>query len=278
MNKWILGARPRTLPAAITPVLVAIGIAYPKFDLLNALLALTVGLSLQIAVNYANDYSDGIRGTDQERIGPTRLVASGLATPESVKRAAYIAFAVAAVSGSIYALRSSLWLLVIGLIAIISAWRYTGGERPYGYRAQGELYVFIFFGLVATIGTYYGQTGQITVESIVAAISNGSIACALLMVNNIRDIEGDKAVGKMTLAVRIGDTRARRFFMLLIFFTIVTGFTISTLAVLGIFPAMKLLNEIKFKKGQELISVLGATGRLQAIMGLLIFVGSIFNL
>ena len=278
MNKWILGARPRTLPAAITPVLVAIGIAYPKLDLLNALLALMVGLSLQIAVNYANDYSDGIRGTDQERIGPTRLVASGLATPESVKRAAYIAFAVAAVSGSIYALRSSLWLLVIGLIAIISAWRYTGGERPYGYRAQGELYVFIFFGLVATIGTYYGQTGQITVESIVAAISNGSIACALLMVNNIRDIEGDKAVGKMTLAVRIGDTRARRFFMLLIFFTIVTGFTISTLAVLGIFPAMKLLNEIKFKKGQELISVLGATGRLQAIMGLLIFVGSIFNL
>ena len=278
MNKWILGARPRTLPAAITPVLVAIGIAHPKFDLLNALLALTVGLSLQIAVNYANDYSDGIRGTDQERIGPTRLVASGLATPESVKRAAYIAFAVAAVSGSIYALRSSLWLLVIGLIAIISAWRYTGGEKPYGYRAQGELYVFIFFGLVATIGTYYGQTGQITVESIVAAISNGSIACALLMVNNIRDIEGDKAVGKMTLAVRIGDTRARRFFMLLIFFTIVTGFTISTLAVLGIFPAMKLLNEIKFKKGQELISVLGATGRLQAIMGLLIFVGSIFNL
>lgn len=278
MNKWILGARPRTLPAAIAPVVVATSLAYPKFDLVNALLALTVGLALQIAVNYANDYSDGVRGTDENRIGPTRLVASGLATPDSVKQAAYLAFAIAAIAGAIFSTRTSLWLALIGIAAIISAWRYTGGERPYGYRAQGELYVFVFFGLVATIGAYFGQTNQVTVEAIVAGISNGAISSALLMVNNIRDIEGDAKVGKQTLAVRIGDIRARRLYMLLIFVTIVTAFTVSTLSVLGIFPAMRLLNEIKFKKGPELIPVLGATGRLQLILGLLMSLGSIINI
>ena len=278
MNRWILGARTRTLPAAITPVIVGAAIAYPKFNLLNALLSLIVGLSLQIAVNYANDYSDGVRGTDSERVGPTRLVASGLATAAEVKRAAYIAFGIAAIAGFYLSIRSSLVLLVIGVLAIVSAWRYTGGDNPYGYRGLGELYVFIFFGLVATLGTFYAQAGMITLEATVAAISNGAVSCALLAVNNIRDIEGDSKAGKLTLAVRIGDTRARRFYMLLIFIAIFSSFTITILAALGIFPAIKLLNEIKFKKGKELISVLGATGKFQLILAGLISIGSLFNI
>jgi len=277
MNRWILGARTRTLPAAIAPVIVALALAYPKFNLVNALLALTVGLSLQIAVNYANDYSDGIRGTDSDRIGPTRLVASGLATAEEVKRAAYSSFAIGAIAGAYLASRTSYWLILIGATAIISAWRYTGGKNPYGYRGLGELYVFIYFGLVATIGTYFSQTGSVEIESIVAAISNGAISCALLMVNNIRDIEGDEKSGKRTLAVRIGDTRARRFYMFLIFIAIFNGSVVSILVPLGIFPAIRLLNEIKFKKGKELISVLGATGKFQLIIGALISIGALID-
>jgi 1,4-dihydroxy-2-naphthoate octaprenyltransferase len=278
VNKWILGARPRTLPAAIAPVVVAVAIAYPTIDLLNALLALVVGLSLQIAVNYANDYSDGIKGSDAERIGPIRLVASGMASAAEVKRAAFVAFGIGAAAGLYLSIRTSYWLIAIGAAAIISAWRYTGGANPYGYRGLGEVYVFIFFGLVATLGTYYGQTGEITIEAIMAAISNGAIACALLAVNNIRDIEGDTKVNKRTLAVRLGDTRARRFYMLLIFIAIFSSFTVTILAVLGIFPALKLLNEIKFRKGKELISVLGATGKFQLILGGLISIGTLVNI
>ena len=278
MNKWVLGARPRTLPAAITPVIVAVAIAYPTLDLLNALLALIVGLSLQIAVNYANDYSDGIKGSDANRIGPIRLVASGIAGASQVKRAAFIAFGFAAFAGLYLSFRTSYWLIAIGAAAIIAAWRYTGGENPYGYRGLGEIYVFIFFGLVSTLGTYFGQTGEITIEATMAAISNGAISCALLAVNNIRDIEGDSQVNKRTLAVRLGDTRARRFYMFLIFIAIFSSFTVTILAVLGIFPALKLLNEIKFRKGKELIAVLGATGKFQLILGTLISIGTLVNI
>ena len=278
MNIWILGARPRTLPAAITPVVVAVAIAYPTFDFINALLALLVGLSLQIAVNYANDYSDGIRGSDTDRVGPTRLVASGLATPSEVKKAAFLAFAIGAMAGIYLANRTSYWFIAIGAVAILSAWGYTGGKNPYGYRGLGEIYVFIFFGLVATLGTYYGQTGEITIEAIMAAISNGAVSCALLAVNNIRDIEGDAKVNKRTLAVRLGDTRARRFYMFLIFIAIFTSFTVTIFAALGIFPALKLLNEIKFRKGKELIAVLGATGKFQLILGGLISIGTLVNI
>lgn len=278
MNIWILGARPRTLPAAITPVVVAVAIAYPTFDFINALLALLVGLSLQIAVNYANDYSDGIRGSDTDRVGPTRLVASGLATPSEVKKAAFLAFAIGAMAGLYLANRTSYWFIAIGAVAIFSAWGYTGGKNPYGYRGLGEIYVFIFFGLVATLGTYYGQTGEITIEAIMAAISNGAVSCALLAVNNIRDIEGDAKVNKRTLAVRLGDTRARRFYMFLIFIAIFTSFTVTIFAALGIFPALKLLNEIKFRKGKELIEVLGATGKFQLILGGLISIGTLVNI
>lgn len=277
-NRWIIGARTKTLPAAIAPVLVAVAIAYPEFNLINALLALTVGLALQIAVNYANDYSDGVKGTDEERIGPTRLVASGLASAAEVKQAAFVAFGIGAIAGLYLATRTSLWFIAIGLAAIISAWRYTGGKNPYGYRGQGEIYVFIFFGLVATLGTFYSQTSQITIEAIMVAISNGAVACALLAVNNIRDIEGDRKAGKETMAVRLGDLRARRFFMFLIFIAIFTAFSVTILAVLGIFPAMKLLNEIKFRKGKELIEVLGKTGKFQLTLCALISIGTLVNI
>jgi 1,4-dihydroxy-2-naphthoate octaprenyltransferase len=278
VNKWILGARPRTLPAAIAPVLVAVAIAYPTFKFINALLALIVGITLQIGVNYANDYSDGIKGTDENRVGPTRLVASGLASASEVKQAAIAAFGIGGVAGLYFSIRTSYWLIAIGAAAIIAAWRYTGGKNPYGYRGLGEIYVFIFFGLVATIGTYFGQTGHITIEVVMAAISNGAVACALLAVNNIRDIEGDTKVGKRTLAVRLGDTRARRFYMLLIFIAIFTSFTVTVIAVLGIFPAIKLLKEIQFRKGKELIAVLGATGRFQMILGVLLIIGTLVNI
>ena len=278
MNKWILGARPRTLPAAIAPVVVAVAIAYPTFNFINAILALIVGLALQIAVNYANDYSDGVKGTDAERVGPARLVASGLASAAEVKQAAITAFGIGGVAGLYLSIRTSYWLIAIGAAAIIAAWRYTGGKNPYGYRGLGEVYVFIFFGLVATIGTYYGQTGQVNIEVVMAAISNGAVACALLAVNNIRDIDGDTKVGKRTLAVRLGDTRARRFYMFLIFIAIFTSFTVTVLAALGIFPAIKLLKEIQFRKGKELIAVLGATGKFQLILGGLLTIGTLVNI
>ena len=275
MNKWLIGARLRTLPAAIAPVLVAVAIALPEFNLLNALLCLIVGLSLQIAVNFANDYSDGIKGTDEDRIGPTRLVAGGLASADEVKKAALSFFAIGALTGYFLATRTSYWFIAIGAAAIISAWRYTGGKNPYGYRGLGEIYVFIFFGLVATLGTFYSQTGTISIAAIMAAISNGAVSCALLAVNNIRDIEGDTRAGKRTLAVRLGDTRARRFYMFLIFVAIFTGFTVTIFAALAIFPAMRLLNQIQFKKGKELIEVLGATGKFQLILAALLSVGTL---
>lgn len=278
MNTWILGARPRTLPAAIAPVIVGVAIAHPTFNFINALLALIVGLALQIAVNYANDYSDGVKGTDADRVGPTRLVASGLATAAEVKKAAFLAFAIGAVAGLYLAIRTSFWLVAIGAAAIVAAWRYTGGKNPYGYRGLGEIYVFIFFGLVATLGTYYGQAGQITIEALFASISNGAVSCALLAVNNIRDIEGDGKVGKRTLAVRLGDIRARRFYMFLIFIAIFTGFTVSILASLAIFPAIGLLREIQVRKGKELIAVLGATGKFQLILAALISLGTVVNI
>lgn len=278
MNTWILGARPRTLPAAIAPVIVGVAIAHPTFNFINALLALIVGLALQIAVNYANDYSDGVKGTDADRVGPTRLVASGLATAAEVKKAAFLAFAIGAVAGLYLAIRTSFWLVAIGAAAIVAAWRYTGGKNPYGYRGLGEIYVFIFFGLVATLGTFYGQTGQITIEALFASISNGAVSCALLAVNNIRDIEGDAKVGKRTLAARLGDIRARRFYMFLIFIAIFTGFTVSILASLAIFPAIGLLREIQVRKGKELIAVLGATGKFQLTLAALISLGTVVKI
>jgi len=214
---WIAGARIRTLPLAVAPV--ALGTA-TALVLLNgeheyklAVLCLVVAVALQIAVNYANDYSDGIRGTDKHRVGPSRLTGSGAAKPRAVLTVALVFFGIAAVAGiAITILTGYYWLLAIGAVCIVAAWFYTGGKRPYGYNALGEVFVFIFFGLVATAGTTFVQAGTVNLETWVAAVAIGLIACAVLVVNNIRDIEPDRASGKRTLSVLIGRTASRVLF------------------------------------------------------------------
>jgi 1,4-dihydroxy-2-naphthoate octaprenyltransferase len=270
MNKWILGARPRTLPAAIAPVLVATALAGNEFQPSRATLALLVSLSLQVGVNFANDYSDGIRGTDADRVGPTRLTASGLASPGAVKRAAYISFFIGAIAGLILASQTSWWLILIGGIAILAAWGYTGGQNPYGYSGFGEISVFIFFGLVATMGTFYVQTESVTFQSALASIPIGALACAILAVNNIRDREKDFLVGKRTLAVRLGDRYARYSFVFLIVSahvaaiatTIPWGALTLLTAPISLGVSRKVL---KGAVGKELIALLGATGKLQLL-------------
>jgi len=214
MNKWILGARIKTLPAAIAPVIVGTSLA-DQIKVINALLALIVSLSLQIAVNYANDFSDGVRGTDSNRIGPTRLVASELATASSVKNASFISFFVAIIAGTLLAFNTSVWLIAVGLISILAAWGYTGGKKPYGYLGFGELAVFIFFGVVATVGSYYVQVEQISSSALLLSIPMGSLSCAILVINNLRDLNQDKLVSKRTMAVKLGDANTRIFYLLL---------------------------------------------------------------
>jgi len=267
---WLVGARPRTLPAAIAPVLVATALARDSFNLLTALLALVVSLSLQIGVNYANDYSDGIRGTDTDRIGPSRLTAGGLAKPVQVKSAAFISFSVAAVAGLGLAITTSWWLIAVGAISIAAAWGYTGGKNPYGYMGLGELFVFIFFGLVATVGSFYVQVDEITSQSILAGVIVGSLACAILVINNIRDRPKDEVVGKRTLAVRLGDNRSRIFYSVLVTapYLLAAGFgtpwvalTIVTLP-MTISIVRSLWSGIQ---GVDLIALLGKTGKLQMV-------------
>jgi 1,4-dihydroxy-2-naphthoate octaprenyltransferase len=267
---WVAGARPRTLPAAIAPVLVATALAGDSFNLLTALLALVVSLSLQIGVNYANDYSDGIRGTDTDRIGPSRLTAGGLAKPVQVKSAAFISFSVAAVAGLGLAITTSWWLIAVGAISIAAAWGYTGGKNPYGYMGLGELFVFIFFGLVATVGSFYVQVDEITSQSILAGVIVGSLACAILVINNIRDRPKDEVVGKRTLAVRLGDKRSRIFYSVLVTapYLLAAGFgtpwvalTIVTLP-MTISIVRSLWSGIQ---GVDLIALLGKTGKLQMV-------------
>jgi 1,4-dihydroxy-2-naphthoate polyprenyltransferase len=209
--QWIEGARPRTLPAAIAPVVAGCGVAAADdgFVWWKALLALTVALGLQIGVNYANDYSDGVRGTDEQRVGPLRLVGSRVATPGSVRAAAAGAFTVAAASGLVLSITTDWWLLGVGAIAIVAAWYYTGGKHPYGYRGLGEASVFVFFGLVAVVGTAYVQTSTVTMTAVTGGIGVGALACAILVANNLRDIPTDRTSGKLTLAVLLGDRRTR---------------------------------------------------------------------
>ncbi len=270
MNPWILGARPRTLPAAIAPVVVASAMAADKFTPIPAILALIVSLALQIGVNYANDYSDGIRGTDTHRVGPTRITGSGLVAPIKVKRAAFIAFGFAAVAGLSLAALSSWWLIAIGGFAIISAWGYTGGKNPYGYIGLGEFFVFIFFGVVATIGSYFVQTSEINLPIFLASISMGAFACALLAINNIRDRALDATVGKRTLAVRLGDTRSRNFFALLLAIGYLAGFAAAfpwALATAITAPlALTLIRGVRSShQGADLIPYLAQTGKLQLL-------------
>jgi len=280
MNIWIVGARPRTLAAAIAPV--SIGTALintdsQKINWLNALLALGVGLLLQIAVNYSNDYSDGIRGTDDSRVGPVRLVASGLKSANQVKRAAFASYFLTALCGLILSLRTSPFLILVGVIAIIAGWNYTGGKNPYGYSGFGEFSVFVFFGLVATMGSYFAQSQKITWQSLLLAIPMGALSCSILGLNNLRDRPKDELVGKKTLAVRLGDSGARKFLVALLLFAFAASLasvTISPWALLVLVTVPFYIALIKGitagLNGGALIPLLGKTGELQMLTALLI--------
>ena len=273
MNKWVLGARPRTLPAAIAPVVVASALAGSDFNWFRAALALKVGVWLQIGVNFANDYSDGVKGTDENRIGPTRLVASGLASAKAVKNAAFVSFAIASVAGLWLSLLTSPLLILIGILAIAAAWGYTGGKNPYGYSGLGEVSVFTFFGLVATMGTYYAQTEKVTVLSFIVAIPMGALSCAILAANNIRDRAQDELVGKKTLAVRLGDVKARRMFVALLVLAHVAAVATlipTALLTLLVAPLSYSISKLVLSgvSGKDLIPVLGRTGKLQLMFAI----------
>jgi 1,4-dihydroxy-2-naphthoate octaprenyltransferase len=282
MNTWIIGARPRTLPAAVVPVAlgVAAAVGIGTITWWRVVACLIVSLALQVGVNYANDYSDGVRGTDDVRVGPTRLVASGMAPPAAVKRAAFASFGVAAVAGLAIALDTSLVLLVVGAAAIAAGWFYTGGPKPYGYLGLGEVFVFVFFGLVATVGSTYAAVGKITGLSVVIGCAAGSLACALLVINNLRDIPTDRDVGKRTLAVRLGDARTRWFYVVLIvaaFAMVAACAAWRPLALLGLVAIPLAVAPIRTvlggALGGALIPVLGGTGKLQLAVGLAATVG-----
>ncbi|WP_435299331.1 1,4-dihydroxy-2-naphthoate polyprenyltransferase [Timonella sp. A28] len=283
LSEWIEGARPRTLPAAAAPVFVGAGAAahIDSFHFLYALLALLVAVALQIGVNYANDYSDGVRGTDLDRVGPTRLTASGLAQPRHVKYAAFAAFGVSALIGlTLVALTGYWWLLAVGALCILAGWYYTGGKNPYGYAGLGEVGVFIFFGLVATMGTTYILAGRVTWPSLLGAIGIGLIACAILMANNIRDITTDVIAGKRTLAVRIGDFKARQLYIAMIWLPLLLAiacaffnpWALLTL-MLGLPAVLLTLPMFAGARGKLLIPVLVGTGMYELAYGALLGIG-----
>ena len=274
-EQWIAGARPKTLPAAIAPVLVGTAFAGYNATVLHTLLALIVALALQVGVNYANDYSDGIKGTDADRVGPMRLVGSGAATAGSVKNAAFISFAIAAIAGLILASRTSWLLIILGAICILAAWTYTGGPKPYGYQALGEVSVFIFFGVVATVGTYYVQTESVSREVLLASFAMGALACAILVLNNLRDLENDKSADKKTLAVVMGDEGTRDLYKWLMFFALAMSVALTffsffyLLALLSLPLVSKSVRAVNSgASGTALIDLLAKTGRIQIIYAL----------
>jgi 1,4-dihydroxy-2-naphthoate polyprenyltransferase len=282
--QWWHGARPRTLPAAVAPVAAGTGVAayQDAADGVLAVLALAVALAFQVGVNYANDYSDGVRGTDADRVGPMRLTASGAAQPHAVKRAAFGCFLLGALAGLvIVVLTGEWWLLAVGAACMVAAWYYTGGSAPYGYRGLGEVSVFVFFGLVATIGTAYVQTESASWLALVVASGVGSLACALLVVNNLRDIPTDAVAGKQTLAVRLGDRRTRWLYVVLmttaLCAVVVTaiGWTPWALVALVAFvPAAPPLGTVVGgATGGALVPVLQATGVIQLLYGLSLGLG-----
>lgn len=285
MRLWIAGARPKTLPAAIVPVAVGYATVIARGDeslshVGNVFLALIVSLALQVGVNYANDYSDGVKGTDSRRVGPLRLVGSGAASASAVKRAAYSSFLVAAVAGLGIAVSTSWWLIAVGVASIIAAWTYTGGPSPYGYLGFGELFVFIFFGVVATLGTTYAISETIVTVDVIASCVVGLLAVALLIVNNLRDIPTDAQSGKRTLAVRLGDRRTRALYAA-IFVLAVLGVGIigiqrpwASIAIVGfVLVAKPMMTVLRGARGAELIPVLGGTARVQLAVGLLLAFG-----
>lgn len=285
---WIQGARPRTLPAAAAPVMVgtAAAIHYEAAHWGAAALALGVALAMQIGVNFANDYSDGVRGTDLNRVGPTRLVASGLASPRAVKLAAFGWLGLGAALGlTLAAVSGHWWLIGIGAVAIAAAWFYTGGKNPYGYRGLGEVGVFLFFGVVAVLGTTYTQVGAVTVVAAIGAVAIGMLACALLMINNIRDIATDTATGKRTLAVRLGERRARRAYVAMIWLPILLALTAmpvtggwAALVLMLLAPAVVLsLPVLAGAWGRALVLVLGGTGMYELGFAVLFSLGLILG-
>ncbi|HEX7738309.1 MAG TPA: 1,4-dihydroxy-2-naphthoate polyprenyltransferase [Marmoricola sp.] len=299
--QWIEGARPRTLPAAIAPVLAATAVvAYFHAEVWwKAALAMVVSLLLQVGVNYANDYSDGIRGTDDDRVGPMRLVGSGAAPPSAVKRAAFAALGLAAVVGLVLAVTTAWWLVAVGAVSILAAWFYTGGSKPYGYLGLGEVMVFCFFGLVAVLGTVYVQAHGNTVHGFssgsgfgwdiadpwpaawCAAVGVGAIACAILVANNLRDIPTDVEAGKMTLAVRLGDRRTRAFYALLVLVALAglvgVALTTSLLALVALVAFVPLgraaATVLKGAAGPGLIPVLQLTGVGELVYGAALLIG-----
>ncbi len=308
---WLAGARPRTLPAAVVPVIVgtaaAAGVAHaaggwylvaPNRGVIyapavasglkglivwRALAAMVVALFIQIGTNFANDYSDGIKGTDDEtRVGPVRLVGSGLKPPGAVKKAAFASFGVAALAGVALAAATTWWLILVGLVCFAAGWLYTGGPKPYGYYGFGELFVFVFFGLVATMGSTFVQLDRLTWLSLACAVPVGALATALLVINNLRDIPTDTVAGKRTLAVRLGDHRTRILYVVLMVVPYVALPFIAglgrrpwaVLAFAAIFVAQKpVLLVLQGAKGPALIPVLGGTGRVQLVFGVLLSIG-----
>jgi 1,4-dihydroxy-2-naphthoate octaprenyltransferase len=286
VQNWIAGARPKTLGAALAPVLIGTSIAINQdsFMPVNAGLALVVALFLQIAVNYANDYSDGIKGVDANRVGPIRLVGSGLAPAARVKMAAIYCVLIASVSGLVLSLRTELWLVLVGLIAIFASWAYTGGKNPYGYRGFGEVSVFLFFGFVATVGTGFVQTGKISWVLLFASIPVGLLAMALLVVNNLRDIETDEKANKLTLAVKIGDRKTRLLFIWIISLSISASLLLAiaaplvSLSGLTILIAMQPMRDVAAgARKRDLIPTLQQTNKLMIIQAVLISIGFIFS-
>ena len=279
--QWLEGARPRTLPAAVAPVLAGTGVAAFLDSAVwwKASLALVVALALQVGVNYANDYSDGIRGTDADRVGPLRLVGSGVATAEHVRQAAFLAFGVAAVVGLVLAVTTAWWIVLVGAMCIVAAWFYTGGEKPYGYLGLGEVMVFVFFGLVAVTGTTYVQTGSFPLASLYAAVGIGALACALLVANNLRDIPTDREVGKRTLAVVLDEARTRYLYAFLVGLAVVAlvGVALETtwlalLAVVFLVPAVPALRLVLGgTTGRGLVPVLQRTGTAELVYGGVLF-------
>ena len=285
LNNWYQGTRPKTLGAAVAPVLVGSSLAHYEnsFNLTISLLALLVSVSIQIAVNFANDYSDGIKGTDNQRIGPVRLVGQNLASPQAVKNAAFLFFFIAAISGLIITiLTKQWWFLLLGISAVIAAWTYTGGPKPYGYAGFGEIFVFIYFGLVAVLGTTYAQTLFFKPYFLIFAISIGLFAAAILVTNNLRDREKDLQNKKITLAVKLGNSKTRVLYaaLLIIPFVLVCSmfftnnsaiFTTVQIQLLALPVAWQALKPVLAKvEGKELIAVLTKTGQTELFWALLV--------
>ena len=283
--QWVSGARPRTLTAAVVPVVIGGCVASRDVEITSGVAfritaALMVSLALQIAVNFANDYSDGVRGTDDTRSGPQRLVGSGAASPRAVKMAAFIAFGVAAVAGLYLAAQTTWWLLLVGVISMVAAWTYTGGPRPYGYAGLGEAFVFVFFGLVATAGTCFVAVENVSRLSLVSGAMSGCLSVALLVVNNIRDIASDRESGKMTLAVRLGASRSRALYagcyVFAGFWMLVAAFEVrlALIGVVGLLAALPAIATVRNATSPgELIRALGMTARAQMVVGVLYSVG-----